>query len=264
MTLEEEDLMQVNCRTNLFFAIVFGLSIGTAYAWGQNITLVDDFDTGILSPIWTTKKLPENALRHISSPTRTGQGAIQISVYPGAQTEIGGGGQFTERAEIREAPDVRLSMGMESWYAFSFLLPSDFPIVKTRLVIARWKQSFNDPSKDRSPMVSLRYINGKLRVDVARDRGKRKVFIDKMDLLNRWVDMVFRLIPEPNKDGLLQVWKDGKLIVDYNGPLGFRDDEDEIYFKLGLYRDHMKEPMRIIYDRFRRGSSFEEVSISEK
>ncbi len=256
--------MQVSFKVIFFFAFVLGLSFDTASASGQNLTLVDDFDSGILSPIWTTKKLSENALRHISSPTRTGQGAIEISVFPGAQTDIGGDGQFTERAELREAPDVRLKMGMESWYAFSFLLPSDFPIVKTRLVIARWKQSFKDPSKDRSPMVSLRYIDGKLRVDVARDRGKRKVFIEKMDLLNRWVDMVFRIIPEPNEEGLLQAWKDDRQIVDYRGPLGFKDDEDEIYFKLGLYRDHMKEPMRIIYDRFRRGSSFKEVSIPRK
>ena len=256
--------MQVSFKVIFFFAFVLGLSFDIASASGQNLNLVDDFDSGILSPIWTTKKLSENALRHISSPTRTGQGAIEISVFPGAQTDIGGDGQFTERAELREAPDVRLKMGMESWYAFSFLLPSDFPIVKTRLVIARWKQSFKDPSKDRSPMVSLRYMDGKLRVDVARDRGKRKVFIEKMDLLNRWVDMVFRIIPEPNEEGLLQAWKDDRQIVDYRGPLGFKDDEDEIYFKLGLYRDHMKEPMRIIYDRFRRGSSFKEVSIPRK
>ncbi len=256
--------MQASSKGIFFFAFILVLSFGTASVSGQNLTLVDDFDSGILSPIWTTKKLPENALRHINSLTRTGRGAIEISLLAGVQTEIGGDGQFTERAELREAPDVRLKMGMESWYAFSFLLPSDFPIVKTRLVIARWKQSFKDPSKDRSPMVSLRYIDGKLRVDVARDRGKRKVFIEKMDLLNRWVDMVFRIIPEPNEEGLLQAWKDDRQMVDYRGPLGFKDDEDEIYFKLGLYRDHMKEPMRIIYDRFRRGSSFKEVSIPRK
>jgi hypothetical protein len=145
-----------------------------------------------------------------------------------------------------------------------FLLPPDFPIVETRLVIARWKQSFKEPSKDRSPMVSLRYMDGKLRVDVARDRGKRKVFKKKIDLRNRWIDMVFRIIPKTNKDGILQVWKDGNQIVDYQGPLGFKDDEDQIYFKFGLYRDHMQIPMRIIYDRFRRGRSFEEVSISKK
>ena len=62
----------------------------------------------------------------------------------------------------------------------------------------------------------------------------------------------------------MQVWKNGKQIVDYKGALGFEDDEDEIYFVLGLYRDHMQIPMHIIFDRFRRGKSFNEVSISEK
>jgi len=40
----------------------------------------------------------------------------------------------------------------------------------------------------------------------------------------------------------LQVWKNGKQIVDYKGALGFKDDADEIYFKLGLYRDQMQVP----------------------
>ena len=256
--------MQINYKRIISCCIVLGFFIATTRAWGQNISLRDDFESETLSSIWTSKKLAKNALRHITSPTRTGHGAIEISVFPSAKTEIGGDGQLTERAELREAPHVRLRMGVESWYAFSFFFPSDFPIVDTRLVIARWKQSFKEPSKDRSPMVSLRYMGGKLRVDVARDRGKRKVFTKELDLRNRWVDMVFHIIPKTNKDGILQVWKDGNQIVDYQGPLGFKDDEDEIYFKLGLYRDHMQIPMRIIYDRFRRGRSFEEVSISKK
>jgi len=153
-----------------------------------------------------------------------------------------GEGRLTERAELREAPDVRLRMGVESWYAFSFLLPADFPIVETRLVIARWKQSFNEPSKDRSPMVSLRYIEGNLKIYVERDRGQRELYIEKIDLRNKWVDMVFHIIPKAFKGGLLQVWKNGKQIVDYKGELGFKDDTDEIYFKLGLYRDQMQVP----------------------
>ncbi|MGD8763003.1 MAG: heparin lyase I family protein, partial [Desulfobacteraceae bacterium] len=93
---------------------------------------------------------------------------------------------------------------------------------------------------------------------------KRRLYKEKVDLRNQWVDMIFRIMPKASKDGMLQVWKDGNQIVGYQGPLGFRDDEDEIYFKLGLYRDHMRIPMRIIYDRFRRGKSFVEVSISKK
>lgn len=263
--------MQANYRRIISFCIALGLFnvTVTAHSWGQDISLRDDFESETLSPIWTTQKLANSALRHISSPTRTDHGAIEVSVFPGAQTETGGDGQLTERAELREAPDVRLRMGMESWYAFSFFLPSDFPIVETRLVIASWKQSFKKPSKDRSPIVSLRYMGGELRVDVARDRGKRTVFKEKIDLRDQWVDMIFHIIPKASKkvpknfkDGILQVWKNGNQIVDYQGALGFTDDEDEIYFKLGLYRDHMQIPMRTIYDRFRRGRSFDEVSIS--
>jgi len=62
---------------------------------------------------------------------------------------------------LREAPGVRLGMGVEYWYAFSFFLPADFPIVETRLVMASWKQSFNDPAKNRSLIVSLRHMGGR-------------------------------------------------------------------------------------------------------
>lgn len=263
--------MQVNYKRILSFAFVLGFIIVTARAWGQDIFLKDDFESETLSPIWRTKKLSKNALRHITSPTRTGHGAIEISVFPGDKSETGGDGQLTERAELREAPDVRLSMGVESWYAISFFLPADFPLVDTRLVIASWKQSFNESWKDRSPMVSLRYMEGKLKIYVERDRGQRTLHIEEIDLRNKWTDMVFHIIPKASKklpkyfkDGLLQVWKNNQKIVDYQGALGFIDDEDEIYFKMGLYRDHMQIPMRIIFDRFRRGRNFEEVSISRK
>jgi hypothetical protein len=73
--------------------------------------------------------------------------------------------------------------------------------------------------------------------------------------------MIFRIIPKTGQDGLLQVWQNGRQIVDYQGALGFKDDENEIYFKLGLYRDHIKRPMRIVYDRFRRGDSHQAVSL---
>ena len=132
------------------------------------------------------------------------------------------------------------------------------------------KQSFKEPWKDRSAMISLRYIGGNMIVEVSRDRGRRFVFEKKIDLRNKWTDMVFHLkpiaskkMPKAFKDGFLQVWMNGEQIVDYKGALGFLDDLEEIYFKMGLYRDHMKIPMRIIFDRFRRGRSYAEVSISE-
>jgi len=252
----------------LFFVAIFlsGFATGSA---GQEIPLKDDFESQELSTIWQTKNLPRYAIRHINEPVRTGQRAIEIRVISGDKAAIGGDGQMTERAEVREASHVRLRMGVESWYAFSFFLPADFPIVDNRLVIASWKQSFKEPWKDRSPMVSLRYIDGQLRIYVERDRGQRTVYSEEFDLRNRWIDMVFHILPKASKkipikfkDGLLQVWKNGKQIVDYKGALGFVDDEDDVYFRMGLYRDRMPEPMRIYFDRFRRGKSYNEVSIT--
>ncbi len=233
----------------------------TTIANGQGIALQDDFETPPLSSIWTTKKLSDGALRFISHPTRSGKSAIEITLRPGANTAGGGDGQVTEREEIREAPEVRLCIGVESWYAFSFYLPTDFPITDTRLVIARWKQSFADPAKDRSPMVALRYMGGRLMITIARDRGKRKLYKETIDLRGQWVDMVFRIVPKPGPEGLLQVWQNHRQVVDYHGPLGFKDDQNETYFKLGLYRDQMKSPIRIVYDRFRRGDSYEAVRL---
>lgn len=248
------------------------LCIGIAgEALSDRVVQQDDFESEVLSPLWVPAKVSANALQYVSSPVRTGSSALKICVQPYDKPEIGGDYQLTERAELREAPGIRLKMGVESWYSFSFFIPSDFPIVETRLVIARWKQSFNEPEKDRSPMIALRYMGGKLKVDVSRDRGKRQLFIQKIDMRNQWVDMVFHIIPKASKqlpsafkEGVLQAWMNGKQIVDYQGALGFVDDESEMYFKLGPYRDHVKTPMCIVYDRFRRGSSFEEVAISNQ
>ena len=259
--------MHVGLKRTLLYSILLSVLAVATESAEQDISLKDDFESPDLLSIWQTRNLPENAIRHVNAPVRNGEGAIEIRVLPGYRAAVGGDGQLTERAEIRESPEVRLNMGTESWYAFSFFLPADFPFVDTRLVIASWKQSFKETWKDRSPMVSLRYMNGRMRIHVERDRGQRVVYVEKTDLRNKWIDMVFHIIPKASrklpfkfKEGLLQVWKNGKQIVDYQGALGFVDDEDQIYFRMGLYRDRMELPMRICFDRFRRGNSFEEVS----
>lgn len=226
----------------------------------QNVYLKDDFESETLSPIWSTFRLPDGALNHVTSPTRSGHGAVEISVHSRDRTEIGRNGELTERAELSEAPDARLLMGTDVWYAFSFFLPADFPIVDTRLVIAQWKQACLDCTKKRSPMVSLRYYAGKLRVYIENTRGRQKLYSQRLDLRNMWVDMVFHIIAKPDDKGVVQMWRNGVQIVNHTGALGFKDDSNEVYFKMGLYRDHLNVPMHIFIDCFRRGSNMQAVS----
>lgn len=143
----------VKAEILLFFILTCSVAYGNSFS--NKVTQEDDFDADKLSRLWVTNKLPPNALQFISAPVRRGNGAVKICVQAFSKSAIGGDHQLTERAELREAPHIRLKMGVESWYSFSFYIPSDFPIVNTRLVLARWKQSFT--KKKRIVILLLHY-----------------------------------------------------------------------------------------------------------
>ena len=75
-------------RRSIACCIVLGFFIIPACAAGQDIVLKDDFESERLSSIWSTDKLSENAIHHVSAPTRTGSGAIEIALHPYAMAEI--------------------------------------------------------------------------------------------------------------------------------------------------------------------------------
>ncbi|HLS87418.1 MAG TPA: heparin lyase I family protein [Burkholderiales bacterium] len=51
----------------------------------------------------------------------------------------------------------------------------------------------------------------------------------------RWVDFVFKVRQNTKGNGLLQVWMDGKQIVNYKGNLGFNTPGHRDYMKFGYY-----------------------------
>ncbi|MDF1593909.1 MAG: hypothetical protein P1P89_20570 [Desulfobacterales bacterium] len=112
--------MRRSYRSLVSVCLAIGCVIFIGSVGYGGIDLKDDFESGMLFSIWTIQHLSENALRHVSAPVRTGQRAIEITVYPGAVSGVGADGQVTERAELREAAAVRLRMGTEAWYAIFF------------------------------------------------------------------------------------------------------------------------------------------------
>ena len=80
----------------------------------------------------------------------------------------------------------------------------------------------------------------------------------KCDLM---LDFVFRVRYSPAKDGVVQVWVNGQLVVDYSGPLAEPDKEkNRFYNKIGLYRDRLKQPMTLYFDNYTAGHSFDQVN----
>ena len=53
-------------------------------------------------------------------------------------------------------------------------------------------------------------------------------------------------------DGAVSVWINGTRVADYRGPLGYPDDPPPVWFRMGLYRDRMSQPMVIYFDDYRK------------
>lgn len=72
-----------------------------------------------------------------------------------------------------------------------------------------------------------------------------------------WFDFKFRIHFSTNEDGKLYAWLNEKQIIKYNGKIGFTKKENleagsYYYFKMGLYRNTMPEPMTIYIDEYRK------------
>ena len=65
---------------------------------------------------------------------------------------------------------------------------------------------------------------------------------------------VYHLKLAPTGAGLAQVWRDGRLIGDYRGPLGYPDKTGP-YFKFGIYRSPASETMVVHYAAVRLGDA---------
>ena len=71
------------------------------------------------------------------------------------------------------------------------------------------------------------------------------MYLDSQPLpRDTWVNLRFEVIFDYrlDGDGMLKVWKDGVLIVDYAGPLGYNDQVGP-FLKLGLYRKETTETL---------------------
>jgi Polysaccharide lyase len=212
-------------------------------------TIVDGFEEGALGPLWWLRAEPGRATVQ-REVVRSGASALRVEVREGDLAGVGGDGEATERTEIQLARERWARFGETHEYAFSMYVPPDFPIADVRLVTSQWKQICNDCAKNRSPIVAQRYRRGELRITIETPQGRQTIFRRPGLLQGRWLDLRYR-IRFHLTDGAVTAWLDGAQVVDYRGPLGFDDDPPDVYFRLGLYRNRMAEPMVLYFDDFR-------------
>lgn len=232
---------------------LFVLLPSLALAEGR-VVAADGFDTELSPKLWRFDKLAKGAAVIQSAQVRSGPAALAITLQPDDPSpEISAGD--SERDELQEVDRFNAKEGETHEYRFSVRFPADFPIVDRRLVIAQWKQDTQGrPVKADNPVVALRYVGGELFATVQDSAEKRTIGRLKEDLRDRWLDLVVR-IRHSRTAGLVRIDVNGKCLADYHGPTAYSENlgyppAATFYFKMGLYRDDMKQPMKIYFDDY--------------
>lgn len=222
------------------------------------VNVSDSFETTGLSKIWSMDRMEPNSFRMQSDIVRSGHSAIAIMVRPNDKFEAGIGKSLSsERDELLEAERLISLENRTYEYRFSMFLPDSFPIVPVRLVIAQWKQVCprGGICNDDSPVMAIRYIGGKLYITLQNDSAQKRLFQTTEEMRNKWLDFIFKIRFSTSTSGQIDAWLNGQQIVSYRGVTAYSDkrgytQKNYFYFKMGLYRDLMKEPMTIYIDDY--------------
>jgi hypothetical protein len=203
------------------------------------VVFADDFMTGVFSPKW---RFSENAnyavtmpnpelIRIVDAPDLPGKKAVRFSVVraPGVfRSEISlphekgwnerwyGERVLIPREWVRD-PAKPVDIVMQ-WHAIPGDFRATYPNVEISVGDDRWilRQSFGDP-KTKPTRREIKF----------EDRVQPGV----------WTAWVIHAKWSPREDGVLQVWKDGKLVADLKGPntYGTIGLEYTPYMKTGIY-----------------------------
>jgi hypothetical protein len=227
----------------------------------SHMDVYDGFEMPELSKIWSTDRMVKDAFKVQSKILRSGHSAAMITLKAGDVFEAGvGKSKDTERDELREANKLVSVEGKMYEYQFSLFLPDSFPIVPVRLVIAQWKQYCGGDDRicsDDSPVMAIRYVSGKLFITQQTDTSKKIVFQTTDEIRNKWLDFKFQVRFSRKENGRINAWLNKKQIINYTGITCYSSkrgypEKSYFYFKTGLYRDLMPEPMTIYIDEYRK------------
>jgi hypothetical protein len=224
----------------------------------SEVDVTDGFETPSLGDLWTARRFVPGAVEMQSRVVRAGRSAAKITVREGDRLEVNDepGGPPLERAELEESARLWAMEDKTYAYSFSIWIPEDFPIVPTRLVLAQWKQRCpQEVCNPGSPVIAVRYRAGELQIT---DRPAHiTLYRTKEEVRNKWLDFHFEIRFSRGPAGRIRVRLNHQQVVDYSGTTiypteGGYASPNRFYFKMGLYRDRMPEPMTVYIDEYRK------------
>ncbi|WP_187264820.1 polysaccharide lyase, partial [Pontibacter beigongshangensis] len=146
---------------------------------------------------------------------------------------------------------------LNRWYAFSIYLPSsEWQSDSKQDVISQWHQGGG-----KNPSSSLRIYKDKLRFDVRKDPSTREVMDLGAVIKDEWQTFVVHIKHAHGSDGLVEIWHNGKKVVNYVGGNSYDASFDSPRWKLGLYKSDWNNSLTtdvkkrvLYYDEIRMGN----------
>lgn len=231
--------------------------MGAAIGSRAQVNVSDSFETPELGKLWVRDRMKPGSVVMQSAIVHSGRSAAMVTLHTGDMFEAGQDNSHgSERDELREANNLFSAEGKNYEFKFSFFLPDSFPIVPTRLVIAQWKQRC--PAgicSDDSPVLALRYRGGRLFITILIDTSETTIYETTEEARNHWLNFTFRMRFSRAVHGLIDAWLNNKPIAHYTGITCNAEKNGYpfpslFYFKMGLYRDVMPQPMSIYIDDY--------------
>lgn len=135
-------------------------------------------------------------------------------------------------------------IGSERWYAYSIYLPTDWWQDENKIHLVQWHgtEDAGETGIGRNPPLTLIALRSELRIrQLWSARRIQSANENRTDLWKgklergKWLRFVFHMKWSYKSDGFLEVWKDGKKIVDQRNHPNCYNDAEGPYFNLGLY-----------------------------
>lgn len=143
------------------------------------------------------------------------------------------------RAEVSFGGRMRFEAGKDYWINWSILIPKSYVLDSQQP--EGISQIHQGPNMGTPPF-GLSLVNGHYQVDLrsgdAGDKPPEHHDIGSVrDDLGKWVKWGLHYRPDPSgRNGISEVYKDGKLVLRRNGTPNAYPNDSQAYFKIGIYK----------------------------
>lgn len=178
---------------------------------------------------------------------------IYSSYGMGVTNSLARNGSNALRLELRNEGSVVRSeilygkpVPAEGWHGISLYLPSNSWQTDNDsdawAIITQFHGTPDSGDGKRVPAIALSVIKGQLILAVSYSAKRYNTTPDgkaRFDLgpvvKDKWLDFVYHIKHSYRSDGKLELWMNGKKVVNYNGPNTYNDAETP-YLKMGVYK----------------------------